>query len=192
MGHSEGGLTTLALAERGVGDGYGLLAPLSMRYLDLLGGQLESIAHSGQLADADAEALRNDIPRAVESLRTTGTVPEDLSPIMVQFGFNAYNATFLAEADALNPPDLAASLPDGTPVLLTCSDKDLNISCDQIEPLRASLEHTDLQFGHFTTANHTLEELGPLPAGIADGPALLPASTEFATAINGWAAQRGA
>lgn len=163
-----------------------------MRYLDLLGGQLESIAHSGQLADADAEALRNDIPRAVESLRTTGTVPEDLSPIMVQFGFNAYNATFLAEADALNPPDLAASLPDGTPVLLTCSDKDLNISCDQIEPLRASLEHTDLQFGHFTTANHTLEELGPLPAGIADGPALLPASTEFATAINGWAAQRGA
>lgn len=192
LGHSEGGLTTLALAQRGVGEGYGLLAPLSMRYLDLLRGQLESIANSGQLADADAEALRNDIPRAVDSLRSTGTVPEDLSPIMVQFGFNAYNATFLAEADALNPPELAASLPSDTPVLLTCSDKDLNISCDQIEPLRASLEHTDLQFGHFTTANHSLEELGPLPAGIADGPALLPASTEFATAINGWAAQRGA
>ncbi|MCK0093000.1 alpha/beta hydrolase [Rhodococcus sp. F64268] len=192
LGHSEGGLTTLALAQRGVGDGYGLLAPLSMRYLDLLNGQLEAVANSGQLDEAAAEQLRNDLPRTIESLRTSGTVPDGLSPIMEQFGFNDYNATFLAEADALNPPDLAASLPSGVPVLLTCSDKDLNISCDQIAPLRASLEHTNLQFDHFTTANHTLEELGPLPAGVADGPVLLPASTEFATAINGWAAQRGA
>ncbi|MEE2032614.1 alpha/beta hydrolase [Rhodococcus chondri] len=191
LGHSEGGLTTLVLAQRGIGDGYGLLQPLPMRYLDLLRGQLENAANSGRLGEAETEVIRTELPRTIESIRTTGTVPEGQNPLLGQLGLNAANAKFLAEADKLYPPELAASLPADTPVLLTCSDKDLNISCAQIDPLRAALEHTDLQFGHFTKANHSLEELGPLPASAVDGPALLPVSFEFATAINGWAAQRG-
>lgn len=190
LGHSEGGLTTLALAQRGIGDGYGLLAPLPTRYLDLIAGQIENVADSGQLSAEDAETLRTELPRTVESIRARAEVPEDQSPLLEQVGLGAANAKFLHEADKLDPPVLAAELAADTPVLLTCSDKDLNVTCDQIEPLRAALEHTDLQFGRFTTANHALEELGPLPATGADMPMLLPVSTEFARAINDWSAER--
>lgn len=190
LGHSEGGLTALALAERGIGDGFGLLQPLPMRYLDLLSAQLTAMADSGQLGQAEAEVVRTEVPLAVESLRTSGTVPADQHPLIQQLGLNEANAKFLSEADRLDPPELATRLSADTPVLLTCSDKDLNVSCAQIAPLRAALEHTDLQFEHFTTANHSLEELGPLPAGVADVVALFPVSAEFASALNGWSAER--
>ena len=186
LGHSEGALTALALADRGIGSGFALLAPLPMRYLDLLSAQLTALADSGQLG-ADADAVRAELPRTVESLRTTGTVPAGQHPIVAQLGLNAANAKFLSEADELDPVELAGRLAAATPVLLTCSDKDLNISCAQVEPLRDALAHTDLQFEHFATANHGLEELGPLQPGPADLIALLPVSSEFSTAIDDWA-----
>ncbi|WP_232284794.1 alpha/beta hydrolase family protein [Rhodococcus sp. R1101] len=186
LGHSEGGLTALALADRGIGSGFALLAPLPMRYLDLLSAQLTALADSGQLG-ADTDAVRAELPRTVESLRTTGTVPADQHPVVAQLGLNAANAKFLSEADELDPVELAARLAADTPVLLTCSDKDLNISCAQVEPLRAALAHTDLQFEHFATANHGLEELGPLQPGPADLIALLPVSSEFSAAVDRWA-----
>lgn len=190
LGHSEGGLTALTLADRGIGDGFGLLQPLPMRYLDLLSAQLMAVAESGQLSPDQAEAVRTDVPRTVESLRTTGTVPADQHPLVAQLGLNEANAKFLAEADRLDPPALAADLAADTPVLLTCSDKDLNISCAQVDPLRRALEHTDLQFEHFATANHSLEELGPVPPSPADVVALFPVSAEFAVAINDWATRQ--
>ena len=190
LGHSEGALTALALADRGIGSGFALLAPLPMRYLDLLTVQLNAVVDSGQLGP-DGEAVRADLSRAVESLRTTGAFPTDLHPILAQFGMNPANAKFLFESDQLDPVELAAELAADTPVLLTCSDKDLNINCAQVEPLRTALAHTDLQFEHFTTANHSLEELGPLQPGPADQVALLPTSFEFSAAIDSWAAARG-
>nr|WP_231610715.1 alpha/beta hydrolase [Rhodococcus sp. CX] len=190
VGHSEGALTALALADRGIGNGFALLQPLPMRYLDLLTAQITAVADSGQLG-ADGDAVRAGLPRTVESLRTTGTVPADQHPLLAQLGLNPANAKFLAEADAFDPPVLAAQLATGTPVLLTCSDKDTNVSCAQVEPLRSALAHTDLQFEHFATANHGLEELGPLPPGPADLVALLPVSGEFVAAMDGWAAARG-
>lgn len=190
LGHSEGGLTALALADRGVGRGFGLLQPLPMRYLDLISAQLTAVSESGQLSPEEAETVRTDVARAVESLRTTGTVPADLHPIVTQLGVNEDNAKFLSEADRLDPPALAARLEAGIPVMLTCSDKDLNISCEQIDPLRHALEHTDLRFERFATSNHHLEEIGPLPPSAADVIALLPVSAEFAAVIDDWAAQQ--
>lgn len=191
LGHSEGGLTALALAERGVGGGFGLLAPLPVRYLDLLRDQVEDVVAAGRVDEAQAEILRRELPRTIDSIRSTATVPEDQDPLLDQFGFNAANAKFLYESDRMDPPDLAATLADDVPVLLTCSDEDLNIGCDRMGSLRTALEHTDLQFEHFTTANHGLEELGPVPgdaAGGADMPLLLPPSAEFTAALHTWAA----
>ncbi|MEU5844135.1 alpha/beta fold hydrolase [Rhodococcus sp. NPDC047139] len=189
LGHSEGALTALALADRGIGSGFALLAPLPMRYLDLLTAQFTALADSGQLG-ADAEVVRAELPRTVDALRTTGAVPADVHPMIAQLGLNAANAKFLSEADRLDPVELAAELTADSPVLLTCSDKDPNVSCAQVEPLRAALAHTDLRFEHFTTANHGLEELGPLQPGPADLVALLPTSFEFSAAIDGWAAEQ--
>lgn len=196
LGHSEGALTALALADRGVTSaGIGLLQPLPMRYLDLLDAQistqLDGAVAGGQLPAGEADAVRADLDRTVESLRVTGTVPADVHPMLAQLGLNEANAKFLSEADSLDPSILAAGLDESASVLLTCSDKDLNVSCVQVEPLRNALAHTELEFHRFATASHQLKELGPVPPTSLDIFAPLPMSAEFSTALNEWAALHG-
>ena len=52
----------------------------------------------------------------------------------------------VAEADAIDPLTLAARIPAGTPVLLTCSDSDGQANCVDMKPLAAALAPTALQF----------------------------------------------
>ncbi|SDD57474.1 alpha/beta hydrolase family protein [Rhodococcus tukisamuensis] len=196
LGHSEGGLTALALAHRGIGHGgLGLLAPLPMRYLDLLSAQLhtqlDAAVGSGRMPAADADAVRASLRASVESLRTTATVPAEQDPTLARAGLNSTNARFLAEADALDPVDLAASVAAGTPVLLTCSDKDLNVSCGQVTALREALGHANTTFAHLANASHLLDELGPFPPSTLDVLVPLPESTEFAAVLRDWSAQLG-
>ncbi|WP_245687694.1 alpha/beta hydrolase [Rhodococcus phenolicus] len=196
LGHSEGALTALALADRGVTPtGIGLLQPLPMRYLDLLRAQisvqLDGATASGQMPPGEADTVRADLERTVESLRATGTVPSDVHPMLAQLGLNAANAKFLSEADALDPSLLAAGLPESTSVLLTCSDKDLNVSCAQVGPLRDALAHTSVDFHRFGTASHLLKELGPVPPSTLDTLVPLPMSTEFSAALTEWAGGHG-
>ena len=151
------------------------LAAAAARYRDLLG--------------ADVQPPR-DLPEHGVTVVFV-TLENSKIELMAPLGEASPIAKFLAEADAFDPPVLAAQLAPGTAVLLTCSDKDTNVSCAQVEPLRAALAHTDLQYELFATANHGLEELGPLPPGPADLVALLPVSGEFVAAMDGWAAARG-
>ncbi|GAA4487044.1 hypothetical protein GCM10023094_44770 [Rhodococcus olei] len=196
IGHSEGGLTALALADRGIGHGgVGLVEPLPMRYLDLLTAQLnrqlDAAVQDGRLAAADAETSRETLRTSVRSLRETGKLPARPDPLLASIGLVPANATFLAEADALDPVRLADEIPATTPVLLTCSDKDLNVSCDQVGPLRDALDHTALRFAHLANANHLLGELGPFPPGRLDVAVPLPESVEFGTALREWSARLG-
>ncbi|MFD4469830.1 alpha/beta hydrolase [Rhodococcus sp. NPDC058505] len=194
VGHSEGAFTALALAERGIGHGgLGLLAPLPMRYLDLLTAQLntqlDQAVRIGQMSVADADAARATLRDTIAGLRESGTLPARPDPLLASIGLVRSNAKFLAEADALDPVRLAAAVPDSTPVLLTCSDKDLNVNCAQVGPIRDELGHTDLHFAHFTNANHLLDELGPLPPGPLDMIVPLPQSLEFSAALHDWSAR---
>lgn len=191
IGHSEGGFTALALGQRGIGHGgLGLLAPLPMRYLDLLTAQLDTqldqAVQAGQMSAAEAETARETLRESVRSLRETGSLPAKPDPLLASIGLVRTNAKFLAEADALDPVQLAADVPEGTPVLLTCSDKDLNVSCAQLAPLRDALAHTDLRFAHLTNASHLLDELGPFPPSQLDVLVPLPQSAEFGAALHEW------
>lgn len=191
VGHSEGGLTALVLATHGLtGGGTALLQPLPMRYLDLMAAQIATITADPALPTADRERLTADTDRAIASLRTSGTIPADLSPELQQLGLAPANARFLAEADAYDPAALAAQLPAALPTLLTCSDKDLNVSCAQLDRLREALAHTDLDDAHFRTADHMLKELGPLPPSPLDLIAPLPVSAEYAATMSAWAGAR--
>ncbi|MGW0176664.1 serine aminopeptidase domain-containing protein [Rhodococcus sp. NPDC003322] len=191
IGHSEGGFTALALAQRDIGrGGLGLLAPLPMRYLDLLTAQLntqlDQAVRLGQMTGENAEGARATLRDSVESLRETGSLPAKPDPLLASIGLVRTNAKFLAEADALDPVRLAAAVAEDTPVMLTCSDKDLNVSCDQLVPLRDALGHTELRFARFANANHQLDELGPLPPSTVDRIVALPESAEFAATLQQW------
>ncbi|MFF1388152.1 alpha/beta hydrolase [Rhodococcus erythropolis] len=192
LGHSEGALTALVLQQRkqAPGVGLGLLQPLSQRYLDLLSDQinvsLEGSVQSGQLPEADAEAVRSSLARTVRSLRENGIVPADQHPLLESVGFTPSNERFLTEADRYEPADLAAELPDSLPVIVTCSEKDLNVDCGQVQRLSSAVAPEALTFAQLTSANHGLGEIGPLAPGQLDAIAPLPLSREFTQSLTDW------
>lgn len=192
LGHSEGALTALALQQRTKtpGAGLGLLQPLSQRYLDLLSVQinasLDRSVQGGQLPASDAEATRSSLARTVQSLRENGIIPADQDPLLGSAGLTPANERFLAEADRYDPAELASALPDSLPVLITCSEKDLNVSCGQVQRLRSAIAPEALTFTQLTSANHGLGEIGPIAPGQFDAMAPLPLSAQFTQSLSAW------
>jgi uncharacterized protein len=126
----------------------GLFAPLPGRYLDIITNRVR--------ASASPEAL-NAWLSAVDQVRAKGTVPEKL-PEGLGAMLNPGNVNAVMEADKIDPLTLAAEVPAGTPVLLTCSDSDGQAKCDAVKPLIAALEHTALTVVELKGVNHVLRE----------------------------------
>ena len=139
----------------------GLLQPLSARYLDLITGRvntdLAAAVRSGAKTQQQADQVLAAWQAAVAQVRSSGTVadtlPEGLSAIV-----NPGNVKAVAEADALDPLDLAARIPAGTPVLLTCSDSDGQAPCTGVDPLARALAHTNLDLVRLKGVSHVLRD----------------------------------
>lgn len=125
-----------------------LFQPLPGRYLDIITNRVR--------ASAAPEAL-NTWLAAVDEVRTKGTVsktlPEGLGALL-----NPGNVKAVVEADKIDPLVLAAQVPAGTPVLLTCSDADKQATCESIAPLADALEHTDLTVVDLKGVSHVLRD----------------------------------
>ncbi len=126
----------------------GLLQPLSGRYLDIITNRVRS--------DASPETL-NTWLAAVDEVRTKGTVPKDL-PEGLGAILNPGNAKAIEETDKIDPVALAAKIPAGTPVLLTCSDTDRQALCNTMKPLIDALAHTALTVVELKGVNHVLRD----------------------------------
>ena len=98
----------------------GLFQPLPGRYLDIITNRVR--------ANGDPAALTSWLA-AVDQVRAKGTVPEKL-PEGLGAILNPGNVNAVIEADKIDPLALAARIPAGTPVLLTCSDSDGQAKCD--------------------------------------------------------------
>jgi alpha-beta hydrolase superfamily lysophospholipase len=139
----------------------GLLQPLGARYLDLITGRVSSdmaaSVRSGTKTAQQADQVLAAWRAAVTQVRASGsapaTLPDGLSAIL-----NPGNAKAVAEADAIDPLDLAAEVPAGTPVLLSCSDSDAQARCSGIAPLARALEHTALTLLELKGVNHVLRD----------------------------------
>lgn len=138
-----------------------LLQPLPMRYLDIITSKLkytvESDVRDGRQTQADGDGLLTTWAAAVKQIREQGTVPPNLPPGLAAIVGPA-NVKAVAQADAVDPVALAATVPAGTPVLLTCSDSDTQASCDDMQPLIDALSKTDLQVVRFTGVSHVLKD----------------------------------
>ncbi|MGE2722717.1 hypothetical protein [Mycolicibacterium celeriflavum] len=126
----------------------GLFQPLPGRYLDIITNRVR--------ANAAPETLSSWLA-AVDQVRTQGTVPPDL-PDGLGAMVNPGNVNAVIEADKIDPLTLAARVPAGTPVLLTCSDSDTQASCDSIRPLAEALRHTALTLVELKGVNHVLRD----------------------------------
>ena len=152
-----------------------LLQPLPGRYLDIITERVRR--------ETDATVL-NTWLAAVEDVRTKGTVPAQL-PQSLSAIVNAGNVKAVAEADRIDPLALAAKVPAGTPVLLTCSNTDGQARCDAERPLIAALAHTALTVVELDGVNHVLRD-DPTDniANYANG---APLSPQLVTALDGFA-----
>lgn len=125
-----------------------LFQPLSGRYLDIITNRVRS--------DASPETL-NTWLAAVDEVRTKGTVPANL-PEGLGAILNPGNVKAIVETDKIDPVALAAKIPAGTPVLLTCSDTDRQALCTTMKPLIDALAHTALTVVELKGVNHVLRD----------------------------------
>jgi alpha-beta hydrolase superfamily lysophospholipase len=126
----------------------GLFQPLPGRYLDIITNRVRGDASPQTLATWQA---------TVDEIRTKGTVPGNL-PEGLGAIVNPGNVKAVAETDKIDPLALAAKVPAGTPVLLTCSDTDSQAKCDTEKPLIDALKHTALKVVELQGVNHVLHD----------------------------------
>jgi hypothetical protein len=125
----------------------GLLQPLPGRYLDII---------TNRVRDNGDPAVLKTWLAAVDEVRTKGTIPalpEGLGALL-----NPGNVRAVIAADKIDPLALAAKVPAGTPVLLTCSDADGQAKCDTLKPLIGALGHTALTVIELKGVNHVLRD----------------------------------
>lgn len=126
----------------------GLFQPLPGRYLDMITNRVRD--------NADPAVLKTWLA-AVDEVRTKGTIPPNL-PEGLGAMLNPGNLKAVVEADKIDPVALAAKIPAGTPVLLTCSDADVQARCDTEKPLIDALAHTALTVVELKGVNHVLRD----------------------------------
>ena len=126
----------------------GLFQPLPGRYLDIITNRVTADGSPATVAAWRA---------AVDQIRTKGTVPATL-PDGLNSIVNPGNIKAVIEADKVDPVTLAAAVPAGTPVLLTCSDSDSQARCEAMKPLIDALAHTALTVVELKGVNHVLRD----------------------------------
>jgi len=152
-GHGEGAIHALTLATDTTPGApkihsLGLFQPLPDRYLDIITNRVRG--------DASPETLSVWLA-AVDEIRAKGTVPAKL-PEGLNAIINPGNVKAVVETDKIDPLALAAKVPAGTPVLLTCSDTDSQAKCDTEKPLIDALQHTQLKVVELKGVNHVLHD----------------------------------
>jgi pimeloyl-ACP methyl ester carboxylesterase len=143
LGHSEGGLIALALADRlkagGRPPALVLAAALGMPILETIQRQLgEQVARqeqAGVLSAAMAQTARDEVARAVASIKSTGHVPDGLTTPGLSQLFNHGVEKFLADEERYDPHALAAGLPPALPVLILRGAKDQQVSHEDTQRL---------------------------------------------------------
>ena len=109
-------------------------------------------------------------------------LPEGLNAIV-----NPGNVKAVAEADKIDPLALAAKVPAGTPVLLTCSDTDSQAKCDTERPLIDALKHTALKVVELRVSTMCCTTIPATASPTCTKPA--PLSPQVVTALDGFVGQ---
>ncbi|MGZ8803169.1 MAG: hypothetical protein ACXWZL_11310 [Mycobacterium sp.] len=152
----------------------GLFQPLTGRYLDIITDRVTADGSPETVAAWQA---------AVEEIRTKGTVPATL-PDGLGSIVNPGNVKAVVEADKIDPLALAAAVPAGTPVLLTCSDADSQARCESVRPLVDALGHTALTVVELEGVSHVLRD--DASDSIANYAKQDPLSPQLVAALNGF------
>jgi uncharacterized protein len=180
LGHSEGGLIALVVADRlknGKEPGVKALilaAPLSKPYLTTLREQIQAqydaAVKSGAYTQSQADKGMKELDNIIASLIKDGTVPDKISATF-QALFNKANLKFLAQANQNDPAKIAEGLPSTLPVLVMCGEKDSQVLCNDVEYLMEGFkkaDNTNAEFYRLANVIHVFKVVEGMPFGIAD------------------------
>jgi len=168
-GHSEGGIYALLLASGLAGPAPGvravvLLEPVPLRFLDLveqstIASDAVAIQQDHETA-AQARSMQQAVARMVASLRRTGTLPPGMSPGAGPARVFQQPLREAVQIDRYDPAAVAAKLPAHTPVLLTCSNADIEVPSALEDHLAAGLAQASarLDYVHLAGVDHFLKE----------------------------------
>jgi uncharacterized protein len=197
VGHSEGGFTAM-LVDESVWPhpaGLALLEPQDLRLLDLvriqLREQLDAAVAAGQLTAATAAQNEAGIDQVISEFRagqptdTSGLLPQ-IAALFTQALFSPANARYVRSDDAIFPPAVAARLPSGTRVLVTCGTADSQVTCSTIPALLAALARAQTAAPGLRVLQGLDHFLHPVGAPVND-PVIAPAAVavirEFAAGL---------
>jgi len=149
VGHSEGGLTGMLVAQQVTPRpvGIALLAPQSQRLLDHIriqvGRQLATDVRAGRLTVARQRQIAATVVRAIADLRAGATVdparlPTEISTIFAIL--QGVNLRYTISDDALDPAVVARRVPAGIRALLACGGADEQVSCADTTALADALK----------------------------------------------------
>jgi uncharacterized protein len=197
FGHSEGALFALLMATGHAGatppiHALGLIEPLSLRYLNLVTYQVDADVVAQEKAGDITKQLEKTVEKVLDSavtqLRTKGTVKANL-PYGLDNILNPADAVFLSQADKFDPEVLAAHVATATPVLLTCSNDDIQVTCDEVDRVAAGFATSQarLDFVHLTGVDHVLKVDSSLTG--ANYTKKLPFSPQLKTALKAFVAK---
>ena len=168
------------------------LEPQAGRILDVLTVQVTAQVRqgeaSGSVSAADGAAVLDGLAAAVAAVRAGAPLPADLPRPLVGL-FAPTVLTYLRTDDQIDPPTVAAQLPAGMPVLLSCSDSDIQVACADVERLAAAAPTAgaDVTLSHLTDVAHTLKvDPSRTTAHYGDD---LPFSPQLRQAISAWTQQ---
>ncbi|HEX4225342.1 MAG TPA: alpha/beta hydrolase [Pseudonocardiaceae bacterium] len=194
LGHSEGGFTSVLVAESvwPRPAGLALIEPQDERLLDLLslqlGEQLDAAVAAGQLTETVAAQNKAGIDRVIAEFRAGQAIDyAGLLPSIAQFFsgsiFNQANANYVRSDDAIYPPNVARGLAPGTRVLVTCGTADTNVPCSTTPALLSALRAAHTNGPGLVVLAGLDHELHPAGDSINDqilAPAAIDALTAFA------------
>lgn len=176
VGHSEGGLIALVMADR-MGDDRPrtlVLAGTSGRRLDhVIRDQFDRLLPLQVPDEAMRKAIRDDLERGIDAIRTDRRAPDDLHPALAPL-FNESSFDVLYAYFTLEPAELAAGFPG--PVLVLHGEHDAQVTvADDLPPLKSALigrEGVRVRIHLVEGASHNFKKVAsPREAGFA-GPVI--------------------
>lgn len=178
LGHSEGGLYALMLANKLAGTQTSphaliLASTIGLRFIDLLDEQYtagyQAAAAAGKITPAAADLLTQQLNTAFASIRAGQGVTTRLDDKSLAALLSPTNVPILEQQDKQDPAALAKSLGPSMPVLVLHGTKDTQVSQADTAPLLTALQgDSAVVHDEVPDANHLYQQITGTPNPAAD------------------------
>ena len=171
LGHSEGGLIALLVAEQAKTPPAALLlmAPLSKPYLDTIRDQytalFENQVAAGMMVQTDADKSLAELNQIIVQVVKDGTTPVHMSQ-QWNVLFSPVNLKFLQTAAHYDPAKIAVTLSKTLNVLMLCGQKDSQVPCADVQLVMNGFVtggNTTAQFFQLENVDHVFRVITGTP-----------------------------